>query len=335
MGTLLLLGGAVAALAVMWVWLNRAWRRDTWFESMAFIDSSPGSAAPDARIWLSERLQSGGGYRVPQLSLLSLREGARHVLYTGRAHERLVLIGDHGPYVWWWSSRLGLHARDRSTGALAHGEAALLERMPELRGKLIDRATADACECYALDARGHGVRVRANDAGVWIINAQLRAEQSPDAWAEVRYGGANDDRESLVASGALTDGRDIALSGKDVRQLRLAKLPIGGAFLEGQLVWDRDRGRVLELSDPPGVLVAHRDKLGAGANRLVSRVALDGTSAWTRSEAALGIPRSRHGDRAVISFAALRPEGVYVVFNRSPYVVVLLDAATGEGAAPA
>jgi hypothetical protein len=330
MTTLLLLLGAGAAFGVMAWLLRRAWKRDAYFELLFFIDRAPGTVGTETVIWLRERLASNAGYHVPQLSLASSEGQQQRVLYTGADRERLVMIGECGPWVWWWSSRQGLHARDRWTGALAYDEHALLERMPQLRGKLVDRTTFRACDGYALDTTGLGVRVRTNDAQAWVFNDALEAMPSREAWVEVRYPDDSDDRESVVQEGALTDGRRLALWGKDRRRPHLDKRPLEGAdFLDGHLIWDGSRGRALELEGPASVLVAHRDKLGQGANLLISRLSLDGTCVWTRSEAELGVARNRLRERGEVAFAAARPDGLYIVVNRVPYALRVLDPATG------
>ncbi len=319
--------GGIAALAALVASTMAAWRRNAYFGSLLFIDDGGQDA-----IWIFERLAStGAGYHDPQLALLSIAESRRRVVYSGGNRERVVFLGDSGRFLWWWSSRGGLHTRDRTTGAVILDEAALLARVPALEGKLIDRHTYDACNNYAQDWPSRGVRVRTSDARVRTITAELAAAPSDAAWAEVDNSHDVGEGASTIAEGTLRDGRTIALWGKDRQKPRLGKHELGDdTYLEGRLVRDDHHGRVLELDAPPAVLIAHRDKLGSGANLLVSRVGLDGTCQWTHSETDYRATRERNREVGELAYAAVRDDGVYLVINRVPYCVLVVDPATGD-----
>lgn len=235
------------------------------FKGLLFVDEEAGDPYRSAPRPVDNVICVLEGDRAPQVVLLSLSRARRRVLFRGRERERLALLGSSGSFLWAWSSRHGLHARDLQTGALLRTEAQKLALPLERRA-------------------------------------------NPEAWTAVNH-------EATVASGTLSNGQSIDLHSR---------------YLEGRLVYDQQNARVMQLDAPTSVLIAHRDKPEPGARLLISRVALDGECLWTRSESDYRAVRAQYRDVGELAFAASRADGIYLVINRCPYCVLVVDPHSGN-----
>ncbi len=320
----LVLGGVIALALLFWVGL-RAVRGEYVLHDLFFVERDGG-----ATLWANERrFDNVGSLRVPQLAILNVADGSRRVVWTGKDDEVLVLLVRAKESLFWWSSVSGLHTRDSGTGALLLDERAILAKATALEGKLVARGDYNACNNYVGSA--NGIRIRTNDARVWTLGFDLVARPAETPWVEVDIRPQKYASSALSQSVTLRSGRDVSMDGKDRRTLRVGKEVVGEEeYLDSEIVRDTDAGGVVELADPPSVLVAHRDKLGSGAKRLLSRVTLEGKNVWTRSEAEYAVKSGDQSDLIAINFATSRDDGVYVAFGARRYTVLAIDPKTGD-----
>jgi hypothetical protein len=100
-------------------------------------------------------------------------------------------------------------------------------------------------------------------------------------------------------------------------------------LLSGELVCDSATGALLEIADPPSILVTRRERLDDRSRIVISRIALDGRTLWSRADRDLKL-RPSLGNEITLAAAAHHGSQAYLVFNPRAYTVVALNVSDGS-----